>query len=88
MDFSFRRIVFGVGVAVGAIPPLHFDGRRQSLGELHRLGILGWDFIFESSLFLGFIEPVRFALADAGLIHSVLAITISARGWTTEIPVL
>ena len=88
MAFSFRRVVFGVGVAVGAIAPLLFDGSRQSLGELHRLGLLGWAFILESSLFLGFSKPVSFALAGAGLMHTVLAVTFSTRGWTTEIPVL
>ena len=88
MELSFQRVVFRVGVDVGAIAPLLFDGSFQSLGELHRLELLGWDFIFESSIFLGFIELVIFALAGAGLMHTVLAVTFSTRGWTTEIPVL
>ena len=88
MDLSFRRVVFGVGVAVGAIAPLLFDGSRQSLGEHHRLELLGWAFIFEASLFLGFIKPVTLAFAGAGLMHTVLAVTFFTRGWTTEIPVL
>ena len=57
MTLSLRRVVFGFGAAVGAIAPLLFYGSRQSLGELHRLGLFGWAFILESSLFLGFIEP-------------------------------
>ena len=88
MALSFRRVVFGFGVAVGAIAPLLFDGSCQSLGELHSLGLLGWAFILESSLFLGFTELVSFALAGAGPMHTVLAVTFSTRGWTTEISVL
>ena len=88
MTLSFRRVVFGFGVTVGDIAPLLFYGIRQSFGKIHCLGIFGWAFILESSLFIGFIEPVSFALSGSGLMHTVLAVTFSTRGWTTEIPVL